>query len=362
MEAAALVRRRRGFTLVEMLVFIAIMGVLAGLLFPALSRARASSRQTSCKSNLRQTGLALSMYEGVWSLYPCSTLGKGLSRHLADPKVMRRPSDPVSTREDTYSLFYGRGRPKLLGENTEIVMCPNHRGNAFGVFADGRVADIPRLAGAENLHLKAYVGGKTGMKADLPYHVGATTDLWFLHRSIWHQITMTDATLANIYGSGSLCHLSGGADPDSPNGQLLHMSTLPYAASVVNYDVSGPSARLLGEKGFPVVRVNETVKTFKNVEVYSCHDAANLEGLKKYSMLLHTRPQKFQDGPAQARNPWPEWPNGYAEARSLAIVEPQVVTNLTGTASHMGWLIYQPQGIVRDLYHKLPNIGWYGTP
>jgi prepilin-type N-terminal cleavage/methylation domain-containing protein/prepilin-type processing-associated H-X9-DG protein len=51
-----------GFTLVELLVAVAVIAVLASLLFPAFSRARAKARQAACASNIRQVGMALAMY------------------------------------------------------------------------------------------------------------------------------------------------------------------------------------------------------------------------------------------------------------------------------------------------------------
>lgn len=89
---------RRAFTLVELLLVIAIIGILAALLLPAVQQARQSARRTQCKNNLKQMGTALHGYHTARGSFPA-----GIVSQLANPSWTYVTGDTNSFPQDLFA-------------------------------------------------------------------------------------------------------------------------------------------------------------------------------------------------------------------------------------------------------------------
>lgn len=191
-----------GFTLIEILVVIAILATLAGILLPAFARAREQARKSVCTSNLRQIAVAFDMYANDYGYLPpfCNKLDGGY------------PFTPETNGE----LLAGALQPYL--RNREVFFCPSDSragqrttylqpdvtNHAFTSYCfnwwsyelcrrAGQPARLddpldPRIFAAEP---GSYVNGST------------MTTAWLAHDSLWHT-EVVSATPINPHLGGAM--------------------------------------------------------------------------------------------------------------------------------------------------------------
>jgi len=156
---------RHGFTLVELLVVITIIGILISLLLPAVQAAREAARRVQCANNLKQLGLALHIYHELLGAFPPGTAWEidAMNARMGLHVFLL----PYLEQENLYSQLE-RERPvyeglnREFGETTlEVFVCPS----------DGKQPVDPFPPGGYQWHTTNYVGvmgpGRDGKLVDL---------------------------------------------------------------------------------------------------------------------------------------------------------------------------------------------------
>jgi prepilin-type N-terminal cleavage/methylation domain-containing protein/prepilin-type processing-associated H-X9-DG protein len=169
--------RRQAFTLIEILVVVAIIGLLVSILLPSLKRAREQTRMVACRANLHDLGIALQQYANVYDPYfpPTPYMGSDVGE------------GPASD-DNLFVLWYSK-----FAKNTQIFTCPATQwklrtpqrvekvrttwGTRYDVYTAGVVCN-------DFAHLAAYTAHKgygTSYEYNLWYSMGNNTTrvTWF---------------------------------------------------------------------------------------------------------------------------------------------------------------------------------------
>lgn len=127
--------KRRGFTIVELLVVVAIIGLLIGLLIPAVQAARAAARRIQCQNNLKQIAIGMHGYEGVYGQVPASRLAVPYTSDIGWLTTIL-PFIEQGALYDQYdrgTYSFDRPNQDVVKSEFELLHCPSSPGLAkFG--------------------------------------------------------------------------------------------------------------------------------------------------------------------------------------------------------------------------------------
>jgi prepilin-type N-terminal cleavage/methylation domain-containing protein/prepilin-type processing-associated H-X9-DG protein len=206
-------RAARGFTLVELLVVITIIGILTTLLLPAVNAARESGRETQCKNNLRQLAMGFQSHATSFGYYPSGGWGWGWFGDPTRGSGVDQPGGwvynvlPYIDQQPLHDLQLGKSQQQIgpaaaamLTTPLSVIICPSRR----------PVQLYPTWINSANMYCNASLNSSTGAvppnvaKTDYAANAG--------DNAVWNSGPLAGAACSPTW-TGSERDYNGGAGP-----------------------------------------------------------------------------------------------------------------------------------------------------
>jgi prepilin-type N-terminal cleavage/methylation domain-containing protein len=260
--------RTKGFTLVELLTVIAIIAILAAIIFPVAGTVRENARRSRCSSNLSQIFVALESYKQDFNAYP-----PVLGAYAVDANGVPTCNQNAAVPFDAPNV------PRPLGnylKNNEIFLCPNNPVDDKRLITSA-VYPVGHALAGQNVRLDPinpsspvvcfyrYDSYDIGRRPDGSYELHYT--LFWANQALNQEENRRSGNLAN-YGAGYFDNPVGPKSTDNPR-QLGYRRPDPTAVVTwCSYHRSYRGGQPERAKNDLVLFLNGSVKSVDSTEMF----------------------------------------------------------------------------------------------